>query len=75
MASSENALVNELGAEPSGKSVWLTAGDIEIMITSSMDRAVTGQEIGVIADFLNCQGMERFRATASDELYADCDRV
>lgn len=55
VASSE-ILVNELGADPSGKSVSLTAGDIRIMITPSMDHAVAGQEIGVAADFSIAKG-------------------
>jgi hypothetical protein len=55
VASSE-ILVNELGADPSGKSVSLTAGDIRIVITPSMDHAVAGQEIGVAADFSIAKG-------------------
>jgi DsbC/DsbD-like thiol-disulfide interchange protein len=55
VASSE-ILVNELGADPSGKSVSLTAGDIRVAITPSMDHAVAGQEIGVAADFSIAKG-------------------
>jgi DsbC/DsbD-like thiol-disulfide interchange protein len=55
VASSE-ILVNELGADPSGKSVSITAGDIRIVIAPSMDHAVAGQEIGVAADFSIAKG-------------------
>jgi DsbC/DsbD-like thiol-disulfide interchange protein len=55
VASSE-ILVNELGADPSGKSVSITAGDIRIVIAPSMDYAVAGQEIGVAADFSIAKG-------------------
>ncbi len=53
---SSEILVNELGADPSGKSVSLTAGDIRIVITPSMDHAVAGHEIGVAADFSIAKG-------------------
>ena len=55
VASSE-ILVNELGADPSGKSVSPTAGEIRIVITASTDHAVAGQEIGVAADFTIAKG-------------------
>lgn len=55
VASSE-ILVNELGADPSGKSVSLTCGDVRIVITASTDHAVAGQEIGVTVDFSIADG-------------------
>lgn len=55
VASSE-ILVNELGADPNGKSVSLTCEDIRIVITTSTDHAVVGQEIGVTADFSIADG-------------------
>src|SRR5271168_1914061 len=55
-AASSEILVNELGADPSGEPVSLTAGDIRVVITPSTDHAVAGQEIGVAADFSIAKG-------------------
>jgi hypothetical protein len=50
VASSE-ILLNEFGAVSNGRSVAITAGDVQIVITASADRAAAGQEIGIAADF------------------------
>lgn len=55
VASSE-VLLNEFGAVSSGKSVAITAGKVQIVITPSADRAAAGQEIGIAADFSIASG-------------------
>jgi hypothetical protein len=55
VASSE-ILLDQFDTISRGKSVSITAGNIRVVITSSTDHAVAGQEIGMAADFTIANG-------------------